>query len=633
MKTLEITNIQTKSLYLGDIPLIFGLVKQLGVVSCVDEHIKEHGNHEGLSSGWLVAIWLVHILHTGEHTKSPVEEWVNTHKELLERLSGQVIGNKDFEDNRLGRLLSRLSHEPSWLALETALWSKVVDIYELPSIPDLSKSAMAALGAKIPPSPNHLTAEPFPMSASERALKSSKAIGCIHIDFSGSCGYHEDRAGLMKYGKSKDHRPDLRQFKLLGASVGPHLLSTQVVEGNEADNPYYLPMVDRSQKIVKKQGVLYAGDSKMSSIHNRSVLQNQGDYYLTRLAATKGNADLIKEWINQGIEGSLESIYKEGELIGQGYELTRTQSAELPQEENSENQAFDQAKEVTWTERVLVVRSLNYAQGQEKQLRRRIAKAEEALTKLTPQPGRGKRQIRTEQALNERITAIYERYDLPDDLFDIQYEPQIKVNYKFIGSGRPKKGEDRPKKKIETVRFQIQGLHLQEQILQQAIQRLGWIVYVTQVPAMVMNLTQAVLTYRNNNQLENQFRQLKNAPLNIRPLWVWKDDQIKGLNYLLSIALRLITYTQTILAKNLAEQENLEDQQIIGLYPEAPNKPTIRPTFNRICKSFSNPKITSINIFLEDKLIKHELHRFNHIHYKILTMLNIPITVYTELRI
>ena len=98
METLAITNIETKSMYLGDIPLIFGLVNQLGVVSCVDRHIKEHGNHEGLSSGWLVAIWLVHLLHTGEHTKSPVESWAKTHKKLLERLSGQVIGDKDFEE-------------------------------------------------------------------------------------------------------------------------------------------------------------------------------------------------------------------------------------------------------------------------------------------------------------------------------------------------------------------------------------------------------------------------------------------------------------------------------------------------------------------------------------------------------
>lgn len=624
METLSIANIETKSMYLGDIPLIFGLVNQLGVVSCVDSHIKEHGNHEGLSSGWLVAIWLVHLLHTGEHTKSPVESWAKTHKKLLERLSGQTIGDKDFEDNRLGRLLSRLSQEASWLKIESALWSEVVDIYELPSIPDLFKKSMAVMAAKIPPLPIKVNAGGFPITALERDLESSKAVGCIHIDFSGSCGYHEDREGLMKYGKSKDHRADLRQFKLLGASVGAYLLSAQAIGGNEADDPYYLPMASRSQKIVKKKGILYAGDSKMSALHTRATLQEQENYYLTRLPETKGNAALIKEWIDQGLKRPLSLIYKEAKVIGGGYELSREQSAKIKE---------DSGKEVKWTERVLVVRSSNYAEGQEKQLLRRIVKAEDALSKLTPIPGRGKRQIRTEQALKNRITAIYERYELPDNLFAIQYKPEIKVSYKFIGRGRSKKEEDRPKKKIETVRFQIQGFHLNKDILQQATNRLGWIVYVTQVPSIVMNLTQAVLTYRNNNQLENQFRQLKNAPLNIRPLWVWKDDQIKGLTYLLTIATRLIIYTQTILAKNLEEQENSEDQQIIGLYPESPNKSTISPTFNRCCKAFSNAKITSINIYLEDKLVKNELHRFNHIHYKILTLLNIPITIYTELRI
>lgn len=144
-----------------------------------------------------------------------------------------------------------------------------------------------------------------------------------------------------------------------------------------------------------------------------------------------------------------------------------------------------------------------------------------------------------------------------------------------------------------------------------------------------MNLTQVVTTYRNNNDVELQFRRLKNEPLNIRPLLVWKDDQIEGLNNLLSIALRLMTYAETIMAQTIKEQP---DKQL-AVYPELPTKKTATPTLKRCCLLFSKAEITSVRVYYKGKIVKSELHRFEDIHWKILQLLNIPMTVYTELKI
>ena len=72
MELLEELKIQTESILLSDIPLLLSLVAKLKIVEVVDSKVEEHKNHQGLSTGWLVGIWLVHILHTGSHAKSGV---------------------------------------------------------------------------------------------------------------------------------------------------------------------------------------------------------------------------------------------------------------------------------------------------------------------------------------------------------------------------------------------------------------------------------------------------------------------------------------------------------------------------------------------------------------------------------
>ena len=509
---------------------------------------------------------------------------------MLERLTGQEIRDVDFEDNRLGRVLSRLSKPSNWLGIEQGIWSKVVDIYELPSIPLLEeRSKLGCMDKDLSNRPKGN----FPLGESgvfedleqgaKKVLSSSLPIPGVHIDLTASSGYHLDAGGLMQYGKSKDHRPDLRQFKLVGASFEGFLISNQGLPSNEADNPHYLPMVSRVKKIVKKDGLLYSGDSKMADLQTRAHLVNSKDYYLTRLPATFGNAEFIKDCISNGKQNALDLIYAKGKLLGGGYEFNRGQSATIELADGKE-------KEVKWTERVVVVRSLNYAQGQERRLNRNIDKAIIDIEKLTPEPGRGKRQIRDKEQLDLCISKICEKHKLEPAILKVETEKELTIVEKYVNRGRAKQGEQRPKKQIEKVRFQIKEVSIDEQVLEQTIAGLGWIVYVTQVPSIVMNLTQTVSTYRENNSLENQFKRFKNEPINIRPIWVRNDDQIEGLTNLLSIALRLAKYAETIIQQSLEQQPQEKDRTLEGLYPELPTKKTATPTLKNVALLSSRQK-------------------------------------------
>ena len=63
-----------------DIPLLMGLVQKLQIPETLDRHLGNHGLHQGLSNGWLAAVWLVFILSEGDHRKSTVQGWVKRHQ-------------------------------------------------------------------------------------------------------------------------------------------------------------------------------------------------------------------------------------------------------------------------------------------------------------------------------------------------------------------------------------------------------------------------------------------------------------------------------------------------------------------------------------------------------------------------
>jgi transposase len=64
--------------------------------------------------------------------------------------------------------------------------------------------------------------------------------------------------GLFQFGHSKDHRPDLPQVKVMLAVLDPLGLpvATDVVPGQHADDPLYLPAITRVRQGVGRRGRL-----------------------------------------------------------------------------------------------------------------------------------------------------------------------------------------------------------------------------------------------------------------------------------------------------------------------------------------------------------------------------------------
>lgn len=503
-----------------DIPLIVGLIEQLGLPERLDRHLGNHGHQRGLSIGWVASVWLAYILSAGDHRKSSVQQWADQRQQTLERLVGQPLRRGvELNDDRLGIVLRRLSQDAAWTGLEAELWEQSVQVYEI-------------------------------------------GVRSIRVDSTTSYGYHTTiDGGLMQRGHSKDHRPDLPQLKLMAAAAEPSglLVASDLHPGNAADDRLYTPLIARVRQVLGRTGLLYVGDSKMAAQATRADLIAHGDYYLMPLPQVAESAAQRTAWIEMAVAQArpLDDAQDDADA-GQdapacGLEVQRPQTV------------VQVGGAITWTERVLVVRSPTLARRRAEQLTRQLGKAEAALWKLTPPPGRGRRQYRDPATLTDAIDAIMARFDVAS-LLEVVISPD----------------PDRP------ARFVITAVRCLHDALAARQARLGWRILVTNLPPDQVTLAQAVTHYRLGWRLERAFHLVKDRPLGLSPLFVRRDDQIIGLTRLLLLALRLLTLLATQLRRALAATA----QTLSGLYPGQPQRVTGRPTAVAVLHAVARAELT-----------------------------------------
>jgi len=566
-------NITTERI--DDFPLLLEVMQRLGLPGIIDNHLRRHGLQQGLSWGWIATIWLAHILTQSNPRKQPVQSWVRQAQATIERITGMQVNELDFTDDRLTLLLRRLSQPETWQAIETELGRSILRVYELKP---------------------------------ER----------VRLDATTVSGYHasgEDT--LFQYGHSKDD-PSLAQVKVMVAALDPLglLLTTQVVAGNQADDPLYVPAVDRVLQIIDGVGLLFVGDCKMSALSIRAHIHHRKHHYLCPLAQTGKTGEAMVSWIQAANDGqqelqpvSVENDQGERKLLAEGYEFERLVQAEIGAE-------IEQ-----WTERVLVVRSENYRRVMQAGLEGRLQRATEELLALTPVPGRGKRQIQAGTELVAAAEAILQAQDVAG-LLSYTFERQEKRRTKYLGRGRG--SPDRPKQELVTVRYQMTAITRQQDAIAALQKTFGWRVYVTDAPVEQLSLEQAVLTYREEWLIERGFHRLKGVPLSLSPLFVKRDDQVVGLTNLLSLAVRFLTLIEFVVRRKLKQNQ----EKLVGLIENNPKKGIDNPTTERLLKMFDNITLTIVQ--LPGQTIQH-LPALTAVQTRILELLGLSANVYTRL--
>ena len=573
MSTPELTiNVER----LDDMPLLYGFLEKMSIQSAIDTVIKPHGNWEGLSMGWVVTIWLIHITSVYNHRMDRVQEWVAKHLASLRQLTGQEVTALDFTDDRLAICLRELHHASHWQRIESVLGNRLLRVYELKS---------------------------------ETVVRLDATVGGVYHD--------PQQHPLFQVGKNKQGKYET-QFKLMLASLDPLglLLAIDVAAGNRADDPLYVPCYQRVKDMLDKNGLLIVGDSKMSAMSSRTAIAVGNDYYLTPLPHEKSELGLPDELLAQfqATGDSLTPIFLPQDLpdddhepdpalaIAEGFEVSRKQAEIVGQ------------NEVSWDERCLLVCSFSYQQSVQAGLERRLVKAEKALHQLTPARARGKRQISDEKSLQQAIARIEKQYKVAG-LFQVAYTEEV--------SERKVRGYHGRSGRIERkVRFQVQVERNQEAI-EWAMFKAGWRIYLTNAPQEQLSLTEAVLAYRDQYIEENIFRRLKGKMLSITPLYVQRDDHAQGLFHLLSLASRLLALGDYTARQALTEQQ----AELSGIYPGNPKRATPRPTMERMLEVFDNINLSIVHL-AEQTLC--QVTPLTAVQKRILSLLGLSTTLYTD---
>ncbi len=505
---------------INSVPLLVGLMESMGLRSLIDAHVTPHGAWQGISPGTLVTLWLTHILCERTHTLSTLRAWVAARLTSFNSLLHLNLRPTDCTDDRLALLLTQLGDPTTQAALDAAMTQQWVRLYRLPT-------------------------------------------DTVRFDSTSVSVYHDPAAAvetLLHHGHSKDHRPDLRQFKAMLSSLDPLGLPLvcQPVSGQRADDGLYVPSYDATVAALGTAAFLAVGDCKMAALATRGHLVAHGSAYLCPYRPPSASAE-IAAWVEQALtrRAQWQRILDPDPRTPPDALLVEFDLWERPQS------WCDPATQEThaWTERVLVARSAGHHAAQVRAAERALARLQTELAGLRQPPERGRKRYRTEAALAEVVAAKVAAAHLTGVVTVPLWEETLPDDScRWIGGDA-------------VVDADAWAAYRE---------RLGWQIYVTNTTAAQYEARALVLSYRQQPVQERGFARLKSRTLHIRPVYLRDETRIAGLLWLLTLALRVLTLTEYRLRRAIAEQGS----GIAGLNPADPGQVTRRPTTERVLRVF-----------------------------------------------
>jgi transposase len=519
---LAITNEQINS-----VPLLLGVMENMGIRTLIDTHVTPHGSWQGASVGTVVSLWLCYILAERDHRLVAVRDWVGERTETCNTLLDITLRDTDCTDDRLATVLTMLGDAPTQARLDATMLQQWMRVYRLPT-------------------------------------------ETMRLDSTSVSVYHDPRnpESLLHQGHSKDHRPDLRQFKAMLATLDPLGLPLvcQPVAGNHADDGLYVPAYEAATAALGTSQVLVVGDSKMGALATRGHMVAGQSAYLCAYRPPAATEELAG-WREQALARAatwqhLETVDpKTGEILQEvvidAWEREQTWMHPVTQVRH------------TWTERVLVARSSAYQAGLRGRRERAVARLTEDLVKLWQPPGRGRKRYPSREALELTVAERVAQAGLTGVV-------QTAVAEETLPNG--------------STRWLVAAVWVNLAAWQALVERLGWQVYVTSTTKAQYTAPTLVASYHQQVIEERGFSRLKTRNLHIRPVYLRDETRIAGLLWLLCLALRVLTLTEYRLRTALAER----GEALAGLNPASRAQTTAQPTTERVLAAFANVTLTTI---------------------------------------
>jgi transposase len=521
-----------------DIPVLFALLKQLRLAELLEEHFPRHHLWKGeLTFGDVVATWITFILSQGDHRLCCVEPWARQNLCTLQSCLGKTVRPLDFHDDRLADVLDTLTDAQRWQSFETDLNHGMIRVYDLKP---------------------HV----------------------FRIDTTTASSYAQVRSeeGMLQFGHSKDN-DHLPQVKIAATTLDPLgvPITTVVVPGHKADDPLYVPEIQKVNAIFGAGGKTFFGDCKMAALGTRAYAASTKDYYLCPLSPTQLSGEQRLALLAPVLSGTqqLKPVYRpaarpdeEPELVARGFSYDVALSATVGK------------RCVRWKERRWVVQSSAFAHAQAENLETRLEKATTQVGQLH-QRKQGKKRLSVEET-NATVQEILKKHRV-EGLLDCQVRTttiQEKVLRRY--GKRPEQRMRDDEHRVETSR--------REEVIARTKEEMGWQVYATN--NLKLNAVSVVWGYRGQYRIEDGWARLKGRPLSLSPMYLADENRMVGLVLLLSLALRALTLLEWVVRRKLQESnETLE-----GVYPGQAGRKTSTPSAEMLLKVFRGVSLSVVDV-------------------------------------
>lgn len=481
-------------------------------------------------------VWLAPVLSQADHRRNQVQEWASRRLASLRGCGLEALTPVDVTDDRLADVLRLLSDDERSRNVEQELMGHLLRV--------------------------------SPWEASGVRMDTTTVSSETDVD----------DQGLLQLGQRKESRPDLPQGNVALARVDPFgvPLATEVLSGEQADDPVYVPWINRVRQGLAPSGWLSVGDGNMAARQTRASLQAQGEVSLCPLLAWPVPA---AEWAQEvhapsALRKPVWEVIRQDEKgeptgIAQGEETVQQRSVLLGE------------RTIPWQERRLLIPSMAAQKAAQSRLLERLQQAEQALRELAVRR-QGTPRLTSRQPVEEPVASL---------LSSLQVESLLSVPIQEEKSERPVRASRGTWSSPHTIwRFQVR-VEQNPEAIQTAIRLLGWRVSASNQQAPSLGLAQAGEASGDDDLVERHCSRLTGHPLSLGPLDVQRDDHRVGLVRLLPIALRVLTVLEGVVRHHLGQHQ----EAVGGLFAGHPKRQTTQPTAERLWETFREIRLPIVS--------------------------------------
>lgn len=535
--------------YVGELPILQNIAQQIGLREVFFNHVAPHGNEKVHPVDSLML--LTYNIACGREPLYQLEQWVNRMDPRLFKFEN--MGDVKFNDDRFGRALDKL-YQADRASLMTEIVLKTIDAFNIE------------------------------MNQFHNDSTSVKAYGKIP---------GKTKSGLeLKKGKSKDHRPDLKQlvYCLTVSADGFVPIHYKTYSGNRTDDTTHIETWKALRKLVGRDDFIYIADCKVCTDKQLSYIVSNNGTVITIMPETWSE---VKQFCDE-----LRKKAKTKKVILRRKSIQNKDKYDVYSCFEGNYQTHKRSYSIYWMHS-------NEKQQQDYERRQsKLEKVEKLFKELIPKLN--KRNLKTKKNIEQRIEQILEKYKM-SKFFDIEIT-QNQIRYTVQASqGRP--GPNTKHKTVVEKKFSLSWLRNKNALkMEKNID--GIFPLLCTDPNI--NCKDAFKAYKYQPRLEKRFCQFKSIH-NAAPLLFNNIERIEAMMFLFFVALMMQAIIERKVRKNMSKNE----MDNIPLYPE--HRLAYHPTTAKIFDRFS--EISTYLLKNKNGGIEHLKDSLDEIHLTILDLL------------